>query len=130
MRLLVLDVDGVLTDGRLYFSARGEELKVFTCATAPGSSPLLRAGIAVAIISGRNSAAVDARAASSASPRVQGVQTSGAALDALAATNWARHRDALACVGDDTADLPMFERAGLAIAVADAHASASRRATG
>ena len=61
IRLLVLDVDGVLTDGRLYFSPRGEELKVFHVRDGAGIVQVLRAGIAVAVISGRDSRAVERR---------------------------------------------------------------------
>ena len=61
IRLLVLDVDGVLTDGRLYFSSRGEELKCFHVRDGAGIVRLLRAGIQVAVISGRNSRAVEKR---------------------------------------------------------------------
>jgi 3-deoxy-D-manno-octulosonate 8-phosphate phosphatase (KDO 8-P phosphatase) len=53
IRLLVLDVDGVLTDGRLYFGARGEALKVFHVRDGQGIVQLRRAGVAVAVISGR-----------------------------------------------------------------------------
>ena len=61
IRLLVLDVDGVLTDGRLYFSARGEELKCFHVRDGAGIVQLLRAGLQVAVISGRQSRAVERR---------------------------------------------------------------------
>jgi hypothetical protein len=61
IRLLVLDVDGVLTDGRLYFGPRGETLKAFDVRDGYGIRQLMAAGIAVAVISGRRSAAVSAR---------------------------------------------------------------------
>src|ERR671919_150397 len=61
VRLLVLDVDGVLTDGRLYFSARGEELKCFHVRDGAGIVQVLRAGLQVAVISGRQSRAVERR---------------------------------------------------------------------
>ena len=61
IRLLVLDVDGVLTDGRLYFSARGEELKCFHVRDGAGIVQLLRAGLQIAVISGRQSRAVERR---------------------------------------------------------------------
>ena len=63
IRLLVLDVDGVLTDGRLYFSAKGEELKCFHVRDGAGIVHLLRAGIQIAVISGRQSRAVERRMA-------------------------------------------------------------------
>jgi 3-deoxy-D-manno-octulosonate 8-phosphate phosphatase (KDO 8-P phosphatase) len=121
IRLLVLDVDGVLTDGRLYLSAAGEELKVFHVRDGSGLVAVLRAGIEVAIISGRDSAAVTRRAAELGIDRVlQGVADKGAALDVLL-TELGVAAEETACVGDDTPDLPMLRRVGLAIGVADSH---------
>jgi 3-deoxy-D-manno-octulosonate 8-phosphate phosphatase (KDO 8-P phosphatase) len=128
IRLLVLDVDGVLTDGRLYISASGEELKVFHVRDGSGLVALQRTGVAVAIISGRDSAAVARRAVELGIAHVrQGISDKGAALDALAA-ELGLARDELACVGDDTPDIPLFDRAGIAVAVADAHPEAAARA--
>jgi 3-deoxy-D-manno-octulosonate 8-phosphate phosphatase (KDO 8-P phosphatase) len=121
IRLLVLDVDGVLTDGRLHLSADGEEMKVFHVRDGSGLVAMRRAGVEVAIISGRDSAAVARRASELGIERVlQGVADKGAALEAL------QHElgvgvEETACVGDDTPDLPMLRRAGLAIGVADSH---------
>jgi 3-deoxy-D-manno-octulosonate 8-phosphate phosphatase (KDO 8-P phosphatase) len=121
VRLLVLDVDGVLTDGRLYLSAAGEELKVFHVRDGSGLVAVQRAGIAVAIISGRDSAAVTRRATELGIRHVrQGVADKGAALDQLLGELGISAAET-ACVGDDTPDLPMLRRAGLAIGVADAH---------
>jgi len=121
IRLLVLDVDGVLTDGRLYLSPAGEELKVFHVRDGSGLVAVQRAGIAVAIVSGRDSAAVTRRAAELGIRHVrQGVADKGMELDRLLA-ELAIDPAETACVGDDTPDLPMLRRAGLAIAVADAH---------
>ena len=121
IRLLVLDVDGVLTDGRLYLSAAGEELKVFHVRDGSGLVAVQRAGITVAIISGRDSAAVTRRAAELGIRHVrQGVADKGAALDQLL-EELGVSAAATACVGDDTPDVPMLRRAGLAIGVADAH---------
>ena len=121
IRLLALDVDGVLTDGRLYLSPEGEELKVFHVRDGSGLVAVQRAGITVAIVSGRDSAAVSRRAAELGIRHVhQGVADKGAELDRLLA-DLAIDPAETACVGDDTPDLPMLRRAGLAIAVADAH---------
>ncbi len=121
IRLLALDVDGVLTDGRLYLSPTGEELKVFHVRDGSGLVAVQRAGIAVAIISGRDSAAVSRRAAELGIRHVrQGVADKGAELDRLLA-ELAVEPVETACVGDDTPDLPMLRRAGLAVGVADAH---------
>jgi 3-deoxy-D-manno-octulosonate 8-phosphate phosphatase (KDO 8-P phosphatase) len=124
VRLLVLDVDGVMTDGRLHITAQGEETKVFHVRDGSGIVAVQRAGIAVAIISGRDSAAVIRRASELGIRYVfQGIADKRAALDTLLA-QLGLTADALACVGDDTPDVPMLERAALAVAVADAHATA------
>jgi 3-deoxy-D-manno-octulosonate 8-phosphate phosphatase (KDO 8-P phosphatase) len=121
IRLLVLDVDGVLTDGRLYLSAAGEELKVFHVRDGSGLVAVQRAGVTVAIISGRDSPAVTRRATELGIRHVrQGVSDKGAALDGLLG-ELGFDPEETACVGDDTPDAPMLRRAGLAIGVADAH---------
>jgi 3-deoxy-D-manno-octulosonate 8-phosphate phosphatase (KDO 8-P phosphatase) len=124
VRLLVLDVDGVLTDGRLFYGARGEVLKAFNVKDGSGIKQVAAAGITVAIISGRKSAAVSKRA------RELGIRhvTQGSNDKLVALTRLAKARNVplelCACVGDDTPDMPMLQAAGLAIAVADAHADA------
>jgi 3-deoxy-D-manno-octulosonate 8-phosphate phosphatase (KDO 8-P phosphatase) len=121
IRLLVLDVDGVLTDGRLYLSASGEEFKVFHVRDGSGIVAVRRAGIEVAIISGRDCGAVVRRAAELGIRHVrQGVADKGAELDLLLG-ELGMAADEAACVGDDTPDAPLLQRAGLAIGVADAH---------
>jgi 3-deoxy-D-manno-octulosonate 8-phosphate phosphatase (KDO 8-P phosphatase) len=121
IRLLVLDVDGVLTDGRLYLADSGEEFKVFHVRDGSGLVAVRRAGIEVAIISGRDCAAVVRRAAELGIRHVrQGVADKGAELDALLG-ELGIAADETACVGDDTPDAPLLQRAGLAVGVADAH---------
>ena len=124
IRLLVLDVDGVLTDGRLYYSAEGETLKAFHVRDGAGMVMLRRAGVEIAIISGRNSRMVSSRMQELGVRHVfQGIHDKQAVLDELLRT---LNIDAsqLACVGDDTPDVPMLKRAHLAVAVADAHGDA------
>ena len=121
VRLLVLDVDGVLTDGRLYFSGAGEELKVFDVRDGHGLVAVQRAGIVVAIISGRNSTAVDRRAAELGIGVVrQGVTDKAAVMGEIQRELGVGPAET-ACVGDDVQDQPMLQLAGLAVAVADAH---------
>jgi 3-deoxy-D-manno-octulosonate 8-phosphate phosphatase (KDO 8-P phosphatase) len=121
LRLLVLDVDGVLTDGRLHLSPLGEEFKVFHVRDGSGLVAVQRAGVTVAIVSGRDSAAVSRRAEELGIRRVhQGIADKGAELERLM-TEVGCAAAETACVGDDTPDAPMLSRAGLAIAVADAH---------
>ena len=119
--LLVLDVDGVLTDGRLWFGAGGEELKAFHVRDGLGIKHLLAAGIEVAVLSGRDSPAVTARMRELGVTRVtQGVTDKVAALDELlGALGLPPARTA--CLVDDPPDRPLMRAAGLAPAVADAH---------
>jgi 3-deoxy-D-manno-octulosonate 8-phosphate phosphatase (KDO 8-P phosphatase) len=128
IRLLVLDVDGVLTDGRLYFSAKGEELKCFHVRDGAGIVQLLRAGVQVAVISGRQSRAVERRMTELGVTWIrQGVEDKLAALRELLDI-LSLGPQAVASIGDDSADLPDLEVSRLAVAVADAHASAKSRA--
>jgi 3-deoxy-D-manno-octulosonate 8-phosphate phosphatase (KDO 8-P phosphatase) len=121
IEVLVLDVDGVLTDGRLYFTARGETLKAFHVRDGRGIKLLTQGGIAVAAISGRRSAAVTARMRDLGVRHVvQGCSDKVAALAALT-ERLDTHPLACACLVDDTPDLPLMAAVGFAAAVADAH---------
>ena len=122
VRLLVLDVDGVLTDGRLQFDAQGRECKVFHVRDGYGIRRLLDAGIEVALISGRKSVPVEKRAQELGIRHVYlGVENKLARLRLLA-EKIGVSQNAIACVGDDVPDIECMRAAGLAIAVADAHA--------
>jgi 3-deoxy-D-manno-octulosonate 8-phosphate phosphatase (KDO 8-P phosphatase) len=128
IRLLVLDVDGVLTDGRLYFGVRGEALKAFHVRDGVGLKQLQRAGLIVAVISGRRSHMVVARCRELGVAHVlQGVADKLAALRRLCA-RLKLTPAACACVGDDLPDVPLMRAAALSFAVADAHHSARRAA--
>ncbi len=121
IRLLILDVDGVLTDGRLYFSAKGEALKVFHARDGHGIKLLLASGVQIAAISGRRSAAVTARMRElKVRHVVQGCDDKVEAFFALT-RRIGVERLACACIGDDTPDLPLMSAVGFAAAVADAH---------
>jgi 3-deoxy-D-manno-octulosonate 8-phosphate phosphatase (KDO 8-P phosphatase) len=121
IELLVLDVDGVLTDGRLYFGPRGEALKVFHVRDGHGIKLLMKAGVKVAAMSGRRSAAVTARMRElGVAPVIQGCTDKVIALQRLSK----RLKVDLmrcACIVDDTPDLPLMSAVGFAAAVADAH---------
>ncbi|MFM7067307.1 MAG: KdsC family phosphatase, partial [Gammaproteobacteria bacterium] len=105
IRLLVLDVDGVLTDGRLYFAAEGEALKVFHVRDGHGLKLVQAAGVLLAVVSGRRSAAVETRMRELGITRVhQGVDDKVAAVRQLAAEA-AIPLTAVACITDDTTDL-------------------------
>lgn len=124
VRLLVLDVDGVLTDGCLYYGTRGEVLKVFHAHDGLGLKLLAAAGITAAVISGRRSAMTARRCRELGVRHVlQGVE------DKLAAFQRLRRRLGVtsgecACVGDDVPDVPLMREVGLSFAVADAHPQA------
>ena len=125
IRLLVLDVDGVLTDGSLYYGPAGEALKRFHVHDGAGIKAVMAAGIAVAVISARRSAAVSARMNELGVKTV--IQGEENKLEALAGLveKMDIGLDDVACIGDDTADVSMMRRAGLAIAVADAREPAA-----
>ena len=128
VRLLILDVDGVLTDGRLYYGADGVQLTAFHARDGSAIKRLLGAGVPVAAISGRTSPAAARRLAELGVRHVYtGVEDKGEALDGLCAATGvvAEH---MAHIGDDVPDLPLFERVGLAVAVPDAHPCVLARA--
>ncbi len=121
IELLVLDVDGVLTDGSLYFGARGESLKVFNVRDGHGIKLLMGQGVQIAMFSGRRSAAVTARVRElKVRHVVQGCADKLQALRDLCA-RLGLDPLACACIVDDTPDLPLMSAVGFAAAVADAH---------
>lgn len=128
IRLLVLDVDGVMTDGRLHFGPRGEALKVFHVRDGFGIQQVRRAGIEVAVISGRASPMVAARCRELGVRHLfQGQSDKLVAFERLRVRLQVR-ASACACVGDDTPDVPLMRQVGLAFAVADAHPDARNAA--
>lgn len=120
VELLLLDVDGVLTDGGVTLTATGEELKTFSIRDGLGLRLWQRAGYRAGIVTGRESGAVAARARELGIAIVrQGVADKTAAVaEILAATGLAWEQAAF--VGDDLPDLPVVRRCGLGVAVADA----------
>ncbi|MGH8548705.1 MAG: 3-deoxy-manno-octulosonate-8-phosphatase KdsC [Methylococcales bacterium] len=121
IRLVIFDVDGVLTDGKLIFDESGREYKCFNTKDGHGIKMLRNSGVETAVISGRDSRAVSLRMASLGVTHVfQGQDDKRAAFDELC-ERLSVSPEQVACVGDDLPDLPLFARAGLAIAVADAH---------
>jgi 3-deoxy-D-manno-octulosonate 8-phosphate phosphatase (KDO 8-P phosphatase) len=119
IELLVLDVDGVLTDGGIIHGADGE-WKQFHVRDGSGLRVWREAGKHTALLSGRTARAVVVRAAElGITTVIQGAGDKGAAFAALLAELGYRPGQA-ACVGDDSADVALFCRCGLAVAVADA----------
>jgi 3-deoxy-D-manno-octulosonate 8-phosphate phosphatase (KDO 8-P phosphatase) len=128
VRLLVLDVDGVLTDGRLHYGARGEVLKSFHVRDGHGIRALRAAGIEIAVISGRRSAAVARRCRELGIRHLmQGVPDKLAAFAGLVRRLKVQPAEC-ACIGDDVPDIPLMRAVGLSYAVADAHPAAKRAA--
>lgn len=120
IRLLVLDVDGVLTDGTLYFDNEGNEMKAFSTRDGLGMRLLQQQGIELALITGRKSDIVARRAEQLGIRYVyQARQDKSRALSEL--LEKAGVEEPMVCyAGDDWIDLPVLERVGLAVTVADA----------
>jgi 3-deoxy-D-manno-octulosonate 8-phosphate phosphatase (KDO 8-P phosphatase) len=119
IKLLLLDVDGVLTDGRIVVDHRGRETKSFDVRDGQGIRLLQRAGIQVGIVSGRSSAAVNHRAKELGIKLVcQGADDKLVVYDNIKRTRGLSDRE-IAYVGDDLVDLPLLKRVGLAITVND-----------
>ena len=122
MKLAFFDVDGVLTDGRIYIGEQGETVKAFSTLDGHGLKLLARAGIEPVVITGRDSAAVRRRMADLGISRaLYGVSDKRAAAEqVLAQTGLRWHQTA--AIGDDWPDLPLLQRAAFACASANAHA--------
>jgi 3-deoxy-D-manno-octulosonate 8-phosphate phosphatase (KDO 8-P phosphatase) len=129
IELLVLDVDGTLTDGALWYGPRGEQIKRFHVRDGHGIKLLAADGVTPAVISGRRRSPALATRCRELGIRhvLTGVADKGAALDRLL-KKLALHESQVAAVGDDTPDVPVFLRVGLAVAVRDAHPLAARAA--
>jgi 3-deoxy-D-manno-octulosonate 8-phosphate phosphatase (KDO 8-P phosphatase) len=126
IRLLTCDVDGVLTDGRIYVTDDGRELKAFHALDGVGLKLLMRSGVAIAWITGSFAAAVMHRARGLGVARViQGAEDKLAPWEALRA-DLGLTAEACAHIGDDLPDVPVFARCGLAVTVP--HAPAAVRA--
>ncbi|WAC74173.1 HAD hydrolase family protein [Roseateles sp. SL47] len=122
LKAAIFDVDGVLTDGRIYISERGEDFKAFSTLDGHGLKLLAQGGILPIVVTGRDSPAVRRRVADlGLTHAVYGAKDKLAAaqpvLDSLG-VRW----DEVAVIGDDWPDLPLMVRAGFACAPAQAHA--------
>jgi len=121
IRIVIFDVDGVLTDGRLYVTDQGTELKAFYSRDGLGMRMLQQSGVDIAVITGRTSETVKHRMTEMGVRHVyQGQRNKLPALDSLIDETGVP-ADAMAYLGDDIVDLPVMRRVGLAVAVADAH---------
>ncbi len=121
VKLMGFDVDGVLTDGTLYYSGRGDEMKGFSTRDGHGLRMLADAGIKVAIITGRRSEIVMQRAGNLGIDMVlQGVEDKRAAMAQLLAQAGLGFEQA-GYMGDDVVDLPLLRACGFSATVADGH---------
>ncbi len=128
IELLVLDVDGVLTDGRIVYSDQGEEIKAFHVRDGSGLKLWLKHGKRAALLTGRKSAIVQRRAQElGITAIVQGADDKLAAFEVLLRDHGLTATQA-AYLGDDLPDVPVMRRSGLAVAVADACAEAKAEA--
>jgi 3-deoxy-D-manno-octulosonate 8-phosphate phosphatase (KDO 8-P phosphatase) len=121
IRLVIFDVDGVLTDGSLYIDADGRELKAFHSRDGHGMKMLMDSGVEIGIITGRTAAVVDHRMASLGIRHVyQGQKEKLPAFNELIG-KLGLAVDQVAYVGDDVVDVPILRRVGLAVTVPEAH---------
>jgi len=121
IRMVIFDVDGVLTDGRLYVTDQGTELKAFYSRDGLGMRMLQQSGVDIAVMTGRTSETVKHRMAEMRIRHVyQGQHNKLPALDSLIDETGVT-AEAIAYLGDDIVDLPVMRQVGLAVAVADAH---------
>ncbi len=128
IRLMVFDVDGVLTDGSLYFGEQGEMLKRFNALDGHGLRLLMESGIKVALITGRAGPITARRAAElGIAELMQGVRDKGAALTELA-QRLGIQLNQTGFMGDDIIDLPAMQRAGFAASVTNAPAYVAQAA--
>ncbi len=122
IRLMVFDVDGVLTDGSLWYGDQGEVFKRFSALDGHGLKMLMISGIKVALVTGREGPIVDRRAAELGLGDVmQNVRDKGQALTTLAMRHHLK-TDQIGFMGDDLIDLPAMQRAGFAATVPEAPA--------
>lgn len=117
IRLVALDVDGIMSDGKIYFSAKGDEVKGFNILDGLGLKQIMAAGIAVAVITGRNSPLTEKRMKDLKIPHLmQGREDKKVALQELVSTLGVPP-EAIAYMGDDLPDLPAIRYAGLGVTV-------------
>jgi 3-deoxy-D-manno-octulosonate 8-phosphate phosphatase (KDO 8-P phosphatase) len=127
LRLMGFDVDGVLTDGTLYFTGQGDEMKAFSSLDGHGLKMLAAAGIKLAIITGRRSRAVELRAANlGIELLLQGVEDKRSAMAELLAGQGLTLAEA-GYMGDDIVDLPVLRACGFSATVPDGHALVRRQ---
>lgn len=128
VKLLICDIDGVFSDGRIYLGNQGEELKAFNTKDGFGIKALINSGVEVAVITGRHSQIVQQRMTNLTVKYIyQGQENKIVAYQALKQTlNLSDEQ--IAYIGDDCPDLPVMQQVGFAVAVNDAHPLVIRHA--
>lgn len=121
IKLLICDVDGVFSDGRIYLGNQGEELKAFHTKDGFGIKAILKLGISVAVITGRQSRIVTDRMKSLGIPHVYQGQEDKLTIYQSLLDKLKLSAQEVAYIGDDVVDLPVIKDCGLGIAVKDAH---------
>ncbi len=122
VRLMGFDVDGVLTDGTLYFTSQGDEMKAFSSIDGHGLKMLAGAGVKLAIITGRQSRAVELRARNlGIELLLQGIEDKRAAMAGLLEAHGLDFSQA-GYMGDDVVDLPVLDACGFSATVPEGHA--------
>jgi 3-deoxy-D-manno-octulosonate 8-phosphate phosphatase (KDO 8-P phosphatase) len=128
VRLLLLDVDGVLTEGRIHYGPEGESMKSFHCHDGLGLRLLRHADVEIGVVTARRSAALSRRLSDLGIEYVfDGCESKGEAARAFR-SRLALARHEVAAMGDDILDFPMFDEAGVVIAPKNAHPMAIERA--
>ncbi|MFO7666090.1 MAG: HAD-IIIA family hydrolase [Desulfobacterales bacterium] len=121
IKLLLLDVDGVMTDGSIIYNDSGEEIKVFCVKDGLGIRMLMDSGINVGIMTGRSSDALHHRCKNLHIQHIfDGISDKSAALDKITEKTGVKNHE-IAYIGDDLPDISIMKKVGLPIAVADAH---------
>ena len=128
LKLMIFDVDGVMTDGTLYYSERGEELKAFNIQDGHGIKMLQQNGVEIAIVTGRNSRAVELRAANLGIGHLYQVADDKRAAHAALIGRLGLSAEQSGCMGDDLLDLPLITRCGFAASVPAAPEAVRSRA--
>ncbi len=120
IRLLILDVDGVLTDGRIILDGEGRECKIFDVKDGHRLAMMIGQGVEVIVITGRNSQAVEIRSRElGVAETYQGIRDKVKVYEEIIARKNLLRQE-VAFVGDDLVDIPLLKRVGFAVAVSDA----------
>ncbi len=128
IRLLLLDVDGVLTDGGIIYDDSGAQIKIFNSKDGLGIRLLTDAGIQVGIVTGRRSQALTHRCKNLGIDLLyDGITNKSAMLDRISESTGIAPAE-MAFMGDDSPDIPIMRQVGISIAVADAHESVKKSA--